>query len=56
MKGMDCYGFEWITMGLYGFLNFCMDISLFHFYCLVRNYPNPRFVKSWLDKTLVCIR
>ena len=22
---MDCYGFIWITMGLYGFVNFCMD-------------------------------
>ena len=23
--GMDYYGFVWITMGLYGFVNFCMD-------------------------------
>ena len=30
-KGTDCYGFVWITMGLYGFVDFCMDISLFHF-------------------------
>ena len=22
---MDCYGFVWITMSLYGFVNFCMD-------------------------------
>ena len=25
ISGMDCYGFIWITMGLYGFVNFCMD-------------------------------
>ena len=25
ISGMDCYGFVWITMGLYGFVNFCMD-------------------------------
>ena len=30
-KGMDCmglyglHGFVWITMGLYGIVNFCMD-------------------------------
>ena len=25
------YGFVWIEMVLYGFLDFYMDISLFHF-------------------------
>ena len=31
ISGMDYYGLVWITMGLYGFLDFCMDISFFHF-------------------------
>ena len=25
------YGFVWITMGLYGLLDLCMEISLFYF-------------------------
>ena len=25
ISGMDYYGLVWITMGLYGFVNFCMD-------------------------------
>ena len=34
---MECYDFVWIVWmamilyGRYGFLDFCMDISLFHF-------------------------
>ena len=25
ISGMDYYGLVWITMSLYGFVNFCMD-------------------------------
>ena len=25
ISGIDYYGLVWITMGLYGFVNFCMD-------------------------------
>ena len=40
---MDGYDFVWNSMNLYGcmdcygFVWICMDISLFHFYGLVRN-------------------
>ena len=29
--GMDLYGILWVCMNLYGFFDFYMDISLFHF-------------------------
>ena len=39
----DCYGFIWI-----------LDCSISRVQLGI--HPNPIFVKSWVGKTLVCIR
>ena len=59
---MDCmetrhlYGDVWISMILYGWLWVGMDISGSISRVYLGIHPNPRFVESWVGKTLVCIR
>ena len=52
-----------ILYGLYEILWVCMDFWTFVwllvcsiFKVSLRIHPNPRFVESWVGKTLVCIR
>ena len=50
---MDLHGFVWICMDFWAFV-WILVCSISSVWLGI--HPKPRFVESWVGKTLVCIR